>query len=58
MRNPLTMQVESYVGAIFIALLSAFFVGLMFITMKNFDSDLALMDSQQLKIEINRNFGE
>lgn len=36
-----TFKVESWLGAVFVLLLAGFFLGLFFIFMKNFDSDLA-----------------
>ncbi len=39
MKNILTLKVESALGAIFISLLSIFLVSIMFIAMKNFESD-------------------
>lgn len=50
MRNILTVQIESYVGAIFISLLAAFFIGLIFIAMKNFSSDLTVINAEQAQI--------
>jgi len=50
MRNLLTVQIESYLGAIFISLFALFFIGLMFIAMKNFDSDLIVINSDQAQI--------
>lgn len=52
MRNPLTIHIESYLGSIFISLLAAFFVGLMFIAMKNFDSDINSLNAVQTKLRI------
>lgn len=52
MRNVLTIQIESYMGAIFIFLLALFFIGLMFIAMKNFDSELTIIESDQVQIRI------
>jgi len=50
MRNFLTIEIESYLGAIFISLFALFFIGLMFIAMKNFDSDLIVINSDQAQI--------
>ena len=50
MRNFLTIQIESYVGALFIALLAVFFIGLMFIAMKNFDSDVNIINATQTRV--------
>jgi len=52
MRNFLTTQVESYLGVIFISLLTLFFIGLFFIAIKNFNSDLAIINSEQAQVRI------
>lgn len=39
MKNPLTFQIESSLGAVFVSLLSMFFIGLIFIAVKNFETD-------------------
>lgn len=49
--NALTMQVESKMGALFIALFAAFLVGFLFIVIKNFNSDAIAMDSSQAQIK-------
>ncbi len=51
MKNFLTIQVESYLGAIFISLLSAFFIGLLFISVKNFGSDITIISSDQTQVK-------
>ena len=43
MRNPLTFHVESSLGAVFISLLAFFFIGLLFISIRNFESDMDVM---------------
>ena len=43
MRNPLTFQIESSLGAVFISLLSLFFIGLLFISIKNFGNDVDVL---------------
>jgi len=53
MRNPLTIQIESYLGAVFISLWALFFIGLMFIAMKNFDSELSVIQSEQARVITN-----
>ena len=53
MRNILTIQVESSVGAVFICLLAVFFIGLMFIAMKNFDSDISAINAVQTRVRLN-----
>ncbi len=49
--NPLTVQVESRLGAVYISLLGLFFVGLIFIALKNFNSDSIILDSQGAQIK-------
>lgn len=44
MKNPLTLRTESSLGAVFISLLSLFFIGLIFISIKNFNSDIDIMN--------------
>lgn len=45
MKNPLTFRVESSLGAVYISLLSMFFIGLLFTAVKNFESDVDIMTS-------------
>lgn len=49
--NPLTLQVESRLGAFYISLLGIFFVGLIFIALKNFNSDSAILNSQNVQVK-------
>lgn len=49
--NPLTLQIESRLGAFYIFLLGMFFVGLIFIALKNFNSDAAILDSQTAQVK-------
>ena len=51
MNNPLTLQVESRLGAVYISLVGIFFVGLMFIAMKNYNSDTIVLDSQTAQVK-------
>ena len=51
MNNPLTMQVESRLGAAYVSLLGLFFVGLIFIALKNFNSDSIILDSQTAQVK-------
>ncbi len=51
MNNPLTLQVESRLGAVYISLLGLFFVGLIFIALKNFNSDSVILDSQTAQVK-------
>mgnify|MGYP001592713850 CR=1 FL=1 len=43
MKNPLTYKMESSLGAVFISLLALFFIGLLFIAIKNFNTDIDIM---------------
>ncbi len=45
------MQVESRLGAVYISLLGLFFVGLIFIALKNFNSDSIILDSQTAQVK-------
>lgn len=51
MRNLLTIQIESYMGAAFVALLAAFFAGLILISIKNFGSEIAILASEQVQVK-------
>lgn len=51
MENPLTTRVESYLGAIFISLLALFFVGLIFISLKNLQSDTEILNAQEVRVK-------
>jgi hypothetical protein len=51
MTNPLTMQVESGLGALFIALLTAFLIAVLFIAIKNFNSDVIAMGSEAAQVK-------
>lgn len=48
--NPLTLQVESRLGAFYISLLGLFFIGLIFIALKNFNSDSIILNSQTAQV--------
>ncbi|OGN01658.1 MAG: hypothetical protein A3G51_02945 [Candidatus Yanofskybacteria bacterium RIFCSPLOWO2_12_FULL_43_11b] len=51
MNNPLTLQVESRLGALYVSLLGLFFVGLIFIALKNFNSDSIILNSQTAQVK-------
>lgn len=51
MRNILTVHIESWVGAIFISLLALFFIGLIFISIKNFNTDVTIITSEQAQVK-------
>lgn len=54
MRNFLTVQIESYMGAVFVALLGAFFIGIIFIAIKNLNSDLTVINAEQAQVRTNK----
>ena len=43
MKNPITVHVESSLGVVFISLIAFFFIGLMFVAVKNFEADIDIM---------------
>ncbi len=45
------MQVESKLGAIFLVLLSAFLVGVMFVVMKNANSDTIVLAANEVQVK-------
>ena len=49
--NPITTQVESRLGAAFITLLALFFVGLIFIALKNFSSDVLVLEAGATQVK-------
>lgn len=51
LRNPLTLHIESWLGSVFIIALSLFFVGLLFIAVKNFDSDNRILNANSTKVK-------
>lgn len=51
MRNPLTFEVEGYMGAAFIALLGGFLIAFFFIAIKNFNTDVDILNSSQASIK-------
>lgn len=51
MNNPLTTQVESRLGAAYISLMVLFFVGLIFIALKNFNTDVSVLEADQTKVK-------
>ena len=38
-------------GAVFISLLAAFFIGLMFTSVKNFDSEVTVINAEQVRVK-------
>lgn len=51
MTSSATMQVESRIGAVFIALLSVFLSGVLFIAIKNYDSDRIALDASATQVK-------
>ncbi len=45
------MQVESGLGAVFVVALAAFFIGFLFIMMKNFNSDAIALNASQTEVK-------
>ena len=52
MRNVIRFQVESYLGAAFMAALTIFVVGFLFTSMKAFNADIDILSNQEAKIKI------
>ena len=50
MKDFLTFQTESYIGAIFIVLFSGFLLGLFFLAMRGFNADLDLTGDTQTRV--------
>ena len=50
-KNFLTFKVESILGGIFIVAIAGFFIGYMFISVKNFDTDVSLMNSDGVSVK-------
>ena len=51
MANPLTMEVESKLGAVFILMLALFMAGIIFIALKNYNSDLIVLDASTVEVK-------
>lgn len=49
--NPLTTQVESRLGAAYVSLMALFFIGLIFIALKNFSSDVLILEADQAQVK-------
>lgn len=45
------MQVESRMGAVFISLMVIFFAGIIFIAIKNYDSDQIVLDASVVQVK-------
>jgi len=46
------MQVESWLGSVFVLMFALFAVGVIFIALKNFNSDLAVIDIQESQAHV------
>lgn len=51
MYNPLSTQIESGLGSIFIGVLSIFFIFILFISMKNLESDTIVLNSSTTQVK-------
>jgi len=45
------MQIESRMGALFISLLAIFFAGILFVAIKNYDSDQIVLDASVAQVK-------
>ncbi|KKT81042.1 MAG: hypothetical protein A3B99_05440 [Candidatus Yanofskybacteria bacterium RIFCSPHIGHO2_02_FULL_44_12b] len=52
MKNYATFRIESWSGAVYICILTAFFVSILFITMQNFNSDMDVLASSSSDIKL------
>ena len=52
MKNPITVHVESSLGVVFISLIAFFFIGLMFVAVKNFEADIDIMTATSVSTKI------
>jgi len=51
MANPLTLEVESRMGIVFVFLIALFFAGILFTVIKNFSSDQIVLDASTTQIK-------
>lgn len=51
MDNPLTTQVESKMGAVFIGMFALFLAGVLWIAIKNYDSDQIVLDASVTQVK-------
>mgnify|MGYP001568507377 CR=1 FL=1 len=51
MINPLTMQIESRMGAAFISLMAIFMAGILFVAIKNYDSDQIVLNASATQVK-------
>lgn len=50
MKNPLTIQVETYLGCIFITGLTLFFILMIYGAVKDFEAETTILQSRQIKL--------
>lgn len=50
-RNPLTFRIESWVGAVLVLGFSAFMVGIFIVALKNFNSDVDILNASGTKVK-------
>ncbi len=51
MVNPLTMQVESRIGAAFVALMAIFMGGILFASIQNYNSDQIVLNASATEVK-------
>lgn len=51
MSNPLTTQIESKMGMMFIGVTALFMAGVLFIAIKNYDSDQIVLDASVTQVK-------
>lgn len=51
MVNPLTTQIESRLGALFISLTAIFFAGIIFVAIQNYSSDQIVLDATATQVK-------
>lgn len=52
MKNPLTFNIESYIGAVFMALFGLFLVSLLFVVIRNTQNDIDIMSATQNRVKV------
>lgn len=52
MRNPLTIQIESWLGGILVFGVSAFLVGMFWVSVKNMESDADILNFSSAKLTV------
>ncbi len=51
MKNPLTIQVESYLGSLFVFSTAVIFGTMIYVSAQNMDSEIVIMESQRVTIK-------